>query len=341
MLLKINSAYLTDVLQELHNQVQDLGLGSTLFKKSTITIPPAFGNGTISTNQFKNGLDVIAINGLELKQNLDVVIEGNMEQAVYELTFCMSGNTSWGFKGTQSDLEKRFSTGAFLVSPSVEETLSIKANSPSSFVTILLKPTFLQDYLLSVVESKEEHEMIELLSNPHNEMHIAIPELNADIQMVLHQIEKNNFQGFLKNIFLESKALELITYFFALTQAEYRQNHPKKLKQREKEAIMEAARILENRIDNPPGIVELSKLTGMNPYKLRTGFKEVFQATVYEYLRKIRMEKARVMLENKEISVSEAGYMVGYTNLSHFAAAFKKEFGINPSQYNSSSIQKK
>ncbi len=332
MFIKINSGYLTDVLKELLNQVNALGLGSSFYQKDTITIPPDFGNGSVSANQFKNGLDVITIKELEVRQNMDILIEGNMDQAVYELTFCLSGNMSWNLKGTQSDLNNNFSSGAFLVSPSVEETLQLKANQPSSFVTILLRPSFLKEYLISVVEDSEE-DIVELLSNPMNELHLSMSELNADIQMVLHQIEKNTYQGFLRNIFIESKALELITYFFAHAQTQYKLQNTKKLRQKEKEAIKEASQILKMRMETPPSVLELSRLVGINEYKLRMGFKEVFNTTVYDYLRKLRMDKARLMLEKDEITVSEAGYLVGYSNLSHFAAAFKKEFGVNPSQY--------
>jgi AraC-like DNA-binding protein len=53
---------------------------------------------------------------------------------------------------------------------------------------------------------------------------------------------------------------------------------------------------------------------------------------LYEYFQKNRMQKARSLLLAENISVKEVGVKVGYTNLSNFSLAFKKEFGVLPSQ---------
>jgi len=50
-------------------------------------------------------------------------------------------------------------------------------------------------------------------------------------------------------------------------------------------------------------------------------------------VRKIRMEKAKSLLENPEITISEIANRVGYVNTSHFARAFRNECGLNPSDF--------
>jgi AraC family transcriptional regulator, transcriptional activator of the genes for pyochelin and ferripyochelin receptors len=85
-------------------------------------------------------------------------------------------------------------------------------------------------------------------------------------------------------------------------------------------------------MDNPPSVYELARMVGVNETKLRLGFKQVFKTTIYDYLRKIRMQEAKILILDKELTVSEAGLTVGYSNLSHFARAFKQEFGMNPSE---------
>jgi AraC-like DNA-binding protein len=44
------------------------------------------------------------------------------------------------------------------------------------------------------------------------------------------------------------------------------------------------------------------------------------------------MKKARLLLTETLHSIKEVGIMVGYSNLSHFAVSFKKEFGVLPSE---------
>lgn len=83
---------------------------------------------------------------------------------------------------------------------------------------------------------------------------------------------------------------------------------------------------------NPPSLIELSKLAGINEYKLKVGFKEEYGTTVFAYLRNKRLEKAWEIISTGDISVSQTATMVGYNNFSHFAEAFRKQYGINPSE---------
>ena len=53
---------------------------------------------------------------------------------------------------------------------------------------------------------------------------------------------------------------------------------------------------------------------------------------IYEYYQKNRMMRAKALLQEEVYSIKHVGMMVGYSNLGHFAASFKKEFGILPSE---------
>lgn len=82
----------------------------------------------------------------------------------------------------------------------------------------------------------------------------------------------------------------------------------------------------------PPTIEVLSKAAAMSPTKLKKDFKQLFGLPVYEYYQKNRMKRAHMLLCENNYSIKEVGIMVGYTNLSHFAVSFKKEFGMLPSE---------
>lgn len=82
----------------------------------------------------------------------------------------------------------------------------------------------------------------------------------------------------------------------------------------------------------PPTIGELSRISAMSPTKLKNDFKSVYGLPIYEYYQKNRMLKAKSLLLESKYSIKEVGMQVGYSNLSHFANTFKKEFGILPSE---------
>lgn len=82
----------------------------------------------------------------------------------------------------------------------------------------------------------------------------------------------------------------------------------------------------------PPTIDELSRISAMSPTKLKNDFKALYGLPIYEYYQKNRMLKAKSLLVLAKYTIKEVGIMVGYSNLSHFANTFKKEFGFLPSE---------
>jgi AraC-like DNA-binding protein len=70
----------------------------------------------------------------------------------------------------------------------------------------------------------------------------------------------------------------------------------------------------------------------MSRTQLYRKFNALTDQTVSKFIRNIRLRKAKDLLVNQNLEVSEAAYRVGFKNLSHFSSAFKAEFGINPSK---------
>lgn len=68
--------------------------------------------------------------------------------------------------------------------------------------------------------------------------------------------------------------------------------------------------------------------------KLKTGFKQCYGQTVYNYIIGKRMELARTLLDQRRFKVSDVAGLVGYTNTSHFITAFSKKYGVTPGEFN-------
>lgn len=93
--------------------------------------------------------------------------------------------------------------------------------------------------------------------------------------------------------------------------------------------------LIKNFLLPAPTIDELSRISAMSPTKLKNDFKRMYGVPIYSYRQKNRMVKAKSLLLLSKYTIQEVGRMVGYTNLSHFAKAFKKEFKILPSELSS------
>ncbi|MED1091103.1 AraC family transcriptional regulator [Bacillus paramycoides] len=132
---------------------------------------------------------------------------------------------------------------------------------------------------------------------------------------------------------IESKALELLSIHFGRFLLNDRDVKRRRvLSKSDVNKVRRAEEILVQRMELPPSLLELAKLVGLNDYKLKIGFKELFGTSAFAYLRERRMERAMFLLRSGNSNVTETAVAVGYNNISHFSESFKKKYGINPSE---------
>lgn len=87
--------------------------------------------------------------------------------------------------------------------------------------------------------------------------------------------------------------------------------------------------LLEN-IDSLISIKELSKQVAINECYLKKGFKEVFGITIYDFYLQQKMEHAKYLLYEEGLTVTEVAARLGYSSISHFSTAFKRQTGLKP-----------
>ncbi|MEP6929213.1 MAG: AraC family transcriptional regulator [Flavobacterium sp.] len=90
---------------------------------------------------------------------------------------------------------------------------------------------------------------------------------------------------------------------------------------------------LESHLDESPNIAALAIEANMSEPKLRKLFKQTFGKGVFEYYQFLRMQEAARLLKEERLSVSEVGYQLGFTNLSHFSRVFEQYNGMKPKKY--------
>jgi AraC-like DNA-binding protein len=97
--------------------------------------------------------------------------------------------------------------------------------------------------------------------------------------------------------------------------------------------VMQVEAVLTRDIFEPaPTISQLAKMVSISESKLKKDFKMLYGVPVYEYFQKVRMQAAKDKLLAGGHSVKEVAMELGYSNLSNFTIAFKKEFGLLPSK---------
>jgi AraC-like DNA-binding protein len=76
---------------------------------------------------------------------------------------------------------------------------------------------------------------------------------------------------------------------------------------------------------------QLSRKYLLNEFKLKRGFKLLFDVPVFAYIKNLRMNFATLLLKDGKSSVDEVAFLLGYEYPQHFSTAYKKHTGINPS----------
>lgn len=175
-----------------------------------------------------------------------------------------------------------------------------------------------------------------LMRVPHEKFfeHSGTP--SAAMQMTVQQILNCPFRGLTQRLYLESKVWELMALLLEdlrlRKEAEAGTVAPI-LKADDVERIHYASKILRRQLLNPPSLMELARAIGINDHKLKIGFRQVFGTTVFGYLHEQRMERSRQLLASGDINVTEAAQAVGFASRGHFAAAFRRKYGVNPGAY--------
>ncbi len=88
-------------------------------------------------------------------------------------------------------------------------------------------------------------------------------------------------------------------------------------------------------LSTPPRLNELARTAGLSETKMKQSFRQIFGDSIYNYYQSARMDRAAFLLRHEGYSVSEAGYHLGFSNLSHFGRLFEKRHGLTPKKFSS------
>lgn len=158
--------------------------------------------------------------------------------------------------------------------------------------------------------------------------------ITSDMHRIILDIRSCPYAGILKKVYVEAKVIELLSLQIAQanTEVSLKKSH---LPKADIEKLYHAKELVMANITEPYSLTQLARITGLNSFKLKEGFKELFDNTVFGYLADIRMQQAHALLKRNEHSISEIAHLIGYKNPHHFSAAFKKKYGIVPSKLKS------
>ncbi|ANQ50927.1 helix-turn-helix transcriptional regulator [Flammeovirga sp. MY04] len=90
---------------------------------------------------------------------------------------------------------------------------------------------------------------------------------------------------------------------------------------------------IKEHLDEEITVEQLCKKIGFSKTKLHHLFKDYFKYSMYDYIKYLRVKKAKSLIVGTNLSIAEVAHQVGYNSVTHFTNLFKKETGVTPSQF--------
>jgi two-component system, response regulator YesN len=97
--------------------------------------------------------------------------------------------------------------------------------------------------------------------------------------------------------------------------------------------IARAKSFIEENYSKDISLDDVSRIVDISPYYFSKLFKEETGENFIEYLTNIRIERAKQLLQNKEVSIKNICVETGYSDPNYFSRIFKKQVGITPTEY--------
>lgn len=284
-----------------------------------ITIPQEFGKGYCTGFTFNEHIRMLIMD-YELNReivlaNPDTDIQGKM--ILFKFQHVLPEN-----KKANTQLPS-----VLIATRKAQTDIILPVHSQTATINIEVNATYLASLLVSQNQSVI---LSQLLKN--NQPLIFEQAVYPSMLQIVDEIIKDPVKEPFRLFFLRVKAEELVCrLLIELEGRSEKQLHP--LNQADIQVIFNIREKMLEHLETPPTLAELAGSANMSISKLKTLFKQVFGKSIYSYYQQFRMQEAARLLAERQLSVSEVGYHLGFSNLSHFSRVFNQHIGMKPKKF--------
>lgn len=302
----------------------------------TINLPEKLGNGFIRGSSFDSGIGIIEYNCTFFK-DLEIHFILNKTHPL-KFIFCSEGRIEHTFEKDEN-LHTINTYQNIIVSSSGYNghVLYFKANETTHVSSLeIIRENF----------NKHEHSNYQNLEPTLKNLFLDLKAKDHFYYLgnysmkaadIVEEINTKQFSGFLRNLFLEGKAFEMLVIQIAQYQDDQREDKlPQILRRSDIEKVKRAVEYIHNNLNKNHSVNFLAKEVGTNVNKLQDGFKFLFNLTVNKYMQNAKLEAAKELLVSSEHNISEIVTKIGLNNRSYFSKIFKEKYGVSPKYFLSS-----
>jgi AraC-like DNA-binding protein len=218
--------------------------------------------------------------------------------------------------------------GLYFSSPYLSASYAFQPGVPYHLIFIILTYDRVRDFIDRQPPAQQQL-LQTIVAKDKPVYHVEC--LDVHLMSLLKEMDKDLHEERPNNLLLHSKTLELCYHILQRVEQRRSNKSTRNIHEDDVVKLNEIRRLLLNQYEQAcPPIEEAARTAAMSPTKFKNLFKQMYGHTYYQFYKNVRMHKARELLEQQKMNVSEVGYMLGYNNLSKFTKAFKDVFAVTP-----------
>src|SRR5882757_7469082 len=290
-----------------------------------VFLPEMLGEGFIREIYLNNGLS-LCLHHYRLKQ--EFILRRHVSEATDVLTMKFDGRRmpARSKEGTKESLfiagkgyEVEFGTSNFFT--------EVKIPPGEEIIFLVIVTT--RQVLLDLLQLREEGSVMEntIRFSPSFFLHET---MTREMEQTLKQLSLINETTKLPALLYQTRAQELIYFLFARLFSR-KAGLSLSIDEEDVKKIYQVRDSILADLSAPPQLSDLARNIGMSSTKMKQLFRQIFGDSIYNYFQVERMNEAAQLL--KSFSVSQVGYRIGFSNLSHFTRLFEKHHQMKPKRY--------
>lgn len=211
----------------------------------------------------------------------------------------------------------------------LEETVVVEPGLEVKVILVLMKEHWVENVLHdSVSKEKFNRYLVNQNANLRKEF------LSVEQNKLFNEVINGNTFTLLENLFYDGKVLSLLESFLKdILTKEDAENTFLYASHDDIKMLQKAEKYINSNLhENFPGVDYLSKICCMSRTKFINLFQKIYSVSSFEYYQKKRLNVAYEIMKSGRLSVTDTAHKIGYISINNFTTAFKKEFGLLPSE---------
>ncbi|MEQ8287116.1 helix-turn-helix transcriptional regulator [Thalassospira sp.] len=284
-------------------------------------------SGRMSFSDARSHLDIHTSNTMEMK---DAVADYEVGAAV-KVAIVLKGRVQAEFDGVPVDLDARDHPVGFIWSVSQPSTVRRYIHKGSEISKVMISARL--DWVVEKLK-KSPSRYRAIADFFQSGISVRSWQPSRRILALTNQlIYPHTDDPLLLDLYSESRGLEIFAEALGALQAETitenTQKEPDPIDQYFK--AQEIREFITDHILDDLNLTTLSLSLGMSVANLQRIFKNAYGTTIKDFIRETRLVTARDAMEKDGLTIGQAAWLAGYSSPANFATAFKRVFGMSPS----------